>query len=272
MPGDSMKYDIYLDLYFLLNLLVNVSILFCYALAMNEKKRMKRCLMAAAAGAAVSCGILFLPAGIPAAGFLPLLTLTAFYVERKARGEWMKTGGLLFFLAFCMEGAIRAAGVRKGIGLILFFSFLFGREKRKRREEILVTLFFHGKKLTLTGFLDTGNRLTEPLTKKPVHVASYDAVKSLLPEEYRQAAEHYFQTGILEDTKVSKMQMYEFTFLSYHSIGNETGQLLGIRMDSAVYQQGAERRTEEKAVIALADQEIFPGGHCRMIMNGRLEL
>ena len=112
----------------------------------------------------------------------------------------------------------------------------------------------------------------EPLTGKIVHIACYDQVKELLPKHYRQVVEQYFETEFFESTKVTELQMYEFTFLSYHSIGNETGQLLGIRMDSAHFKNEAGEKTEEKAVIGLADQKLFVRGHSRMIINGRLEL
>ena len=65
--------------------------------------------------------------------------------------------------------------------------------------------------------------------------------------------------------------MYEFTFLSYHSIGKENGQLLGIRMDSAQFINQAGRKTEEKVVIALTKQRLFVKGQNRMIVNGRME-
>ena len=136
---------------------------------------------------------------------------------------------------------------------------------------IKAVLFFRGKAKELTGFLDTGNQLCEPLTGKKAHIVWYEDIKELLPEDYQQVAEEYFETGILNSTKVSELQMYEFTFLSYHSIGKENGQLLGIRMDSAQFINQAGRKTEEKVVIALTKQRLFVKGQNRMIVNGRME-
>ena len=114
--------------------------------------------------------------------------------------------------------------------------------------------------------------LTEPLTGKMVHIVCYDKIKDLLPKEYRQVAEQYLETELFEDTKVTKLQMYEFTFLSYHSIGKENGQLLGIRMDSAEFETHAGKKTEEKVLIGLTKQRLFLKGRDRMIVNGRMEL
>lgn len=178
----------------------------------------------------------------------------------------------LYLVAFSMEGAIRFTDSWKGCGFVILVSYFLGKERRENPNILQVELHFKGKTKKLTGFYDTGNQLQEPITGKMVHVAPYQGVKEILPLPYQQVAEVYFRTGTLENTKVTKYQMYEFTFLSYHSIGKETGQLLGIRMDSAIIWNRVGKWTEEKAVIALTDQKILLKGRCQMILNGRLEL
>jgi stage II sporulation protein GA (sporulation sigma-E factor processing peptidase) len=182
--------------------------------------------------------------------------------------------GLLFliFIAMCMEGSIRWTGTFHGVWIVPLICRLIGRERQRKEQEMEVILSFKGREKRLMGFYDSGNRLAEPLTGKMVHIANYEDVAELLPECYRQEAEAYFETGILNSTKVTELQMYEFTFLSYHSIGNENGQLLGIRMDSADFISKAGKKTEEKVVIGLTKQRLFVRGQDRMIVNGRLEI
>ena len=144
-------------------------------------------------------------------------------------------------------------------------------EREEQKLLIPVRLSFKGQEKVLTGLYDTGNDLTEPVFGKPVHIAEYEAVKELMPESYRAAAENYLKTGTLELTKVTKLQMYEFTFLSYHSIGNEKGQLLGIRMDSASFLGEAGEKTEDKVVIGLTAEKLSKRGRYQMIINRRLE-
>ncbi|MCI5597281.1 MAG: sigma-E processing peptidase SpoIIGA [Lachnospiraceae bacterium] len=230
--------------------------------------------------------------------FLVLLRfLTAIWMGRIAYGkgkgkELVKRGGLLCLCAFALSGSISwiMENISHGLqifnlegktGFYLLFSGSLGilslfrlaqKEEGKRSCYLPIILTFKGKSKQLMGLYDTGNDLTEPVFGKPVHIAEYEAVKELMPEAYREIAENYFETNTLELTKVTKLQMYEFTFLSYHSIGKEKGQLLGIRMDSAVFITKAGEKTEEKAVIALTEETLSRRGHYQIIINRRLEV
>ena len=44
-----------------------------------------------------------------------------------------------------------------------------------------VTMIYGEKKETVTGLIDTGNRLREPVSSQPVHVAAAGVVKQLCP-------------------------------------------------------------------------------------------
>lgn len=267
-----MEYNIYLDVFFLLNFVINGLVLQSAGWILHRKIPIKRLLMGAGIGAMLNVLTLFLGLDKPGLVFL-IAGIMSVFSFGKREGKDLILGSILLLLpAFCMEGAMRFTGSLYSILLVPFASFLIGRERKKREPEMMVTLHFHGRQITLPGFYDSGNGLTEPMTGRMVHVACYDDVKIILPKAYREMAEQYFQTGLLEDTKVTKLQMYEFTFLSYHSIGNETGQLLGIRMDRAVFENAVGQKTEEKAVIGLADQKLYVRGQSRIIVNGRLEL
>ena len=273
-----MEYNIYLDVFFLRNFVLNLLILRSAAWIFRQRcpwKVWNRLMLSALAGAGINC--LWLTGTVTAkVSGLCVQALTAlsmaFLAFRKKGRELIMFTISLLFLAFCTEGAVTWCGSAVGALLVPVISCLIGKERRRQEQEMRVTLNFKGRQKVMKGFYDSGNLLTEPMTGKMVHIACYDEVKELLPQEYRLAAEHYFQTGFLESTKVMKLQMYEFTFLSYHSIGKETGQLLGIRMDSAVFENHAGKKTEEKAVIGLTKQKLFVRGQGRIIMNGRLEL
>jgi stage II sporulation protein GA (sporulation sigma-E factor processing peptidase) len=156
-------------------------------------------------------------------------------------------------------------------GTSLFFFAERLREERKKEELLLpVCLRWKGKEKHLMGLYDTGNQLVEPISGRPVHIAEYEEVRELMPESYQKAAKNYMETGTLDLTEVTRFQMYEFTFLSYRSIGQAKGQLLGIRMDSAVFFTRAGEKTEDKVVIGLSGQKLSGEGRYQMIINRRL--
>ncbi len=269
--GECM-YNIYPDVFFLLNFVMNSLILKSAGWILRIPCSYGRMIISSAIGAFFNCIYLLLQLQIPGSSLITAFIMAYLAFKPYEVKEYTGYTMLLLFLAFCMEGAITWCGTSMGIIVVPIVSFWIGKKKKRQSQEMEVILTFKSKRKKMKGFYDSGNRLIEPITGRMVHIACYDDVKDLLPESYRQAAEHYFKTGFLENTKVTELQMYEFTFLSYHSIGNETGQLLGIRMDSAHFKSENGEKTEEKAVIGLTDQKLFVRGHSRMIINGRLEL
>ena len=267
-----MEYNIYLDVFFFVNFTMNLILLAGCGRILRLPLSLKRSFVGAALGAAVSAFILIF--GVEFAG---CRLLTAAFMGRVAYGKGragivIKRGMVLFFGAFVLSGAVswlsqmsgklfEMSGIQGkeafwyllagGFLSLALFGVIRGEEQQM---ELLypVVLSFKGRTKELVGLYDTGNQLSEPVSGRPVHIAEYESVKDLMPKSYQELAENYMDTGTLELTKVTKLQMYEFTFLSYHSIGNEKGQLLGIRMDSAVFITKAGEKTEEKVVIGLS--------------------
>lgn len=270
--GESMEYNIYLDVFFLRNFVMNFLCLKSVGIIVGRSCSWKKEILGAFIG--TMCNTIVVLNHI----FVPGMTLLIAELMCSCvfgYGSWFRNQKIvcfLFFIAFGMDGIVSWFQFDAAVLLIPIICMMFGREKRRREQEIKVTLYFKGRKKELVGFYDSGNMLTEPLTGKMVHIVCYDKIKDLLPKEYRQVAEQYLETELFEDTKVTKLQMYEFTFLSYHSIGKENGQLLGIRMDSAEFETHAGKKTEEKVLIGLTKQRLFLKGRDRMIVNGRMEL
>ena len=267
-----MEEYIYLDVFFLRVFLMNGLCLLSVGFLNRQNISGSRLILGSAAGALWN-GILVL-AGIRIYGMSMLTAGCMYGMTFGFRGKSGKKLGtiLLFLIAFCMEGSIRWFHSWIGIFFPPVVCFFLGQKSQKQNQELRVILTFRGKKQELEGFLDTGNRLMEPLTGKMVHLVCYEKIREILPESYRQAVEYYFENERLDSTKVSELQMYEFTFLSYHSIGKENGQLLGIRMDSAEFIGYAGKKTEEKVLIGLTEQRLFVRGRDRMIVNGRFRL
>lgn len=267
-----MEYNIYLDAFLLLNFIVNLLLLFSCGWILGERRDKKRMIFSAAVGSILSAMMLFVQIALTGWRIFTVAVMAFLAFGKSDRKSLTGKILCLSILAFSAEGAIRFTHSFWGIGAVGCISFFIGRRRRESLSYMSVVLHFKGKSKKLKGFFDTGNRLVEPLTGKMVHIAAYEQVKEILPVPYQEVIEHYYQTGILESTKVTELQMYEFTFLSYHSIGKETGQLLGIRMDSADIVSSAGKKTEEKAVIGLTDHKILLRDHCQIILNGRLEI
>ena len=270
--GGCMEYYVYLDVLFLRIFLYNLLCLISLGLLFCRQGSVRRILLSSAAGTIWNLFIMITGISVKGMGVFAaaVLCFLAYGTGKSTKERMLPV--YLCFIAFCVEGTITWAGTQWGSLFVPVICRLIGRQKRRKDHELKVILFFQGRKKEFDGFYDSGNQLSEPLTGKMVHIVCYEDMKDLLSECYQKTIEKYFETGMLNSTKVSELQMYEFTFLSYHSIGKENGQLLGIRMDSAEFVSNAGKKTEDKVVIGLTKQKLFVRGRDRMIVNGRLEL
>lgn len=129
-----------------------------------------------------------------------------------------------------------------------------------------VTISFRGKNVEVRALFDTGNELIDPVTRIPVIIAEYEAVKSLLPRCFREA----FETGLSADGVFSALQPHAIAsrlrLIPFHSIGESNGLLLGVCPDCISFP--LRKRNEVKnVVICLYRGTLHTKEHCRCIVN-----
>lgn len=173
------------------------------------------------------------------AGLLNLFHVSggiSWYIEQIImRGGWKKipffiyimaVGGCCFLTLFLWE-TVKGEGTRKG--------HLYD-----------VTLFYKGKTKKLTAFLDTGNRLTEPFSKRPVSVVTAESCQEL------------FQT-------VSSV-----LYVPYCSVGKKQGLLPAIKADRMEIEKEGSKTVIEKPVIAISKEPLSPDNTYQMLLNEKM--
>lgn len=274
-----MVETLYLDLFFLVNLAVDLYLLLLTGLILREPlwKRKRWLFLGAAAGAAMGCGLIFLPKlplfiwmilelALPAV----LMTWAAFGVcglqemVRRVLVLWMTaalTGGL-FYLSEASEilpgareawnrtpwsfwrlgMALSAAGGSVGAGAV------FLRKGMAFRNSLYeVTLHYRGKQKTVRALRDTGNQLYEPYGHQPVHILEQSVCREL-------------------GESVSEVICVPFC-----SVGKEHGILTAVRMDwMEVRQQGKQIRILERPWVAISETPLSVRHKYEMLLHGEL--
>lgn len=225
-----LEYEFYIDLFFLKDFFLNLLALLLAASMGRMKGKAKRLFIASAAGSAWSCAVLFLP-GMPlwAELFLTVFLvgsfMTAFSFSLRRAKEILKadallvvsvllTGGFLMFLReyFWLSGpeSVTVLAIVTAGGCFLFKGML--AEKERGRERILVWLYYRGKKREFLALVDSGNRLREPVSGKPVSVISFedckdfcDRISSVLYVPFRSVG---VKEGVLPGIIFEKMEIY----------------------------------------------------------------
>jgi len=105
-----------------------------------------------------------------------------------------------------------------------------------------VTLRQGDKTLTTAGLIDTGNRLREPVSGRPVHVAWRGVMEELCPKV----------KGI--------------TYVPYRSVGGE-GLLAAVTLDEIKVEQEGTCYTLIKPLVAVAKQPLSPAGEYEVLIQ-----
>ena len=287
---------VYVDALFLLNGLVDYLLLLAAARIAGEPLRRVRFGLAAALGGFYAVALF-----LPGLGFLEqwpcrlaaaLLMLLAAYgsskrLLRQSLIFFVLTcalgGGILFFKLFLQNSQQNAFAGRVGVyepvdvKTVLLSSALCyvclstvfqraGKHLTATGELVSARLHLEDRFLELTALVDTGNRLTDPVSGQMVMVAEGDFLAPLFPQEYRP------RTADLQDPVKGLERLGNgkwrgrFRLLPYRSVGVENGILLAVKIDSLTLNG---KRTGVK-LVALSPTEVSDGGGYRALV-GALE-
>lgn len=272
-----MVYHLYIDVVFMINLLMNTTVLLIVKKLLNMRSPGFRIILGAGIGALWSCLIAVFPIlPIPieflatCLGIGSLMVKTAF-----ATKGWrsLAKGVLVLYLATVTLGGTMFALFRQGrlgyellrmmsglqtqsLPLVIFLlltagSILGGRylwmtllEVRRQRQNLYqVSLAFGNHILEVTGLLDTGNHLYEPVSRRPVHVVS------------QKVWDGFYEEG------------RPICMIPYHTIGTEEGMMQGMFLDSMEIKGEQEQRSIIKPLIAVSPHPLARDGEYEILLH-----
>ncbi len=272
---------VYIDVYFLVNMAFNFCILLLVRRMQKRKRKVFRLLAGAAAGGLGAAIILFfsaLPLAFQAVlqyGLLPglMLIISFGFSDRRNFFHQLLTfysiafflGGL--FLAFRQEGK----GMLPLFALLAVFSFLlwlffpaaWRRQKEFQREYEVAVSFGEGW-IKGKALFDTGNRLREPVSGKPVMLADFSAIKAGLPERLKRAVEAWSQ----EKAELENTEDYQkVRWIPYHAVGTKCGLLPGVEAEQVKIWMGTESITKEGVVLGIVFEALAAQGGYQFILH-----
>lgn len=145
-----------------------------------------------------------------------------------------------------------------------FAEFIKGR-MIKERTYADVEIAMDGRTVTMTGMVDTGNFLTDPLTGKPVMIISASAAKLFVSDEIVEEAVSGRKNQILSEALMNSNYANRIRMIPFQSIGEERGYLVGIRPDSirigihSRYDSDRTLTASEGSILAIY-KGVFSGG------------
>ena len=265
--GCFVYYEIFIDVFFVTNMVMDYFLLRLINRILKCSATHARSLAGGAFGAlALSLSI---AAGLPFRRILNTIlvhvVINTIMVKFGCKiKDWHKLlqGLLLLYLASFLTGGVLSVMKRyfscPGLWGFLFLAatsyliitaavLLYTRLKGKGTNLYEVVLYAGSNCREVKGFCDTGNRLRDTLTGKPVSVVKGRELRELLKnEELTPFYPHY---------------------IPFRSLGCDGGVILAVTLDSLTIKNGRRSRTVRHPVVALAkDGGAFMEG-CQMILN-----
>lgn len=216
---------VYLDVIFLINLIMDYVILWAAGKFAENKSSITRLAVGALTGAIWSLVIFYLlyfgPDYISSLKLLFVkliasVTMVVISFPNKNLKKFFHTLVYMYLVAFAMGGAMlgsiylfqnNPSAYTTMNGLMLFLinvrytwlitavaiaimAAIWGRKFIKRNImrsmlQVPVVIKFGEQRLAVKALVDTGNNLRDPLTNKPVMIAEYNALHMLFPEKFR---------------------------------------------------------------------------------------
>lgn len=300
--GVTLKVEVYIDLIFGVNTLMDFLLLsIMQKIIKKPSKRVKRILaaMLGGVGACLSIAIPVLRYGIALFFFGIILAACmlkiVFTYESIAAlvkdvviyySMTFLIGGILNYLYYYTSAGYYITSLMRRLPsssikflVVLFFfgiatcfirlsHYVWGQIHGNRDLFYTVELVLYDKKLILKGFLDTGNHLREPVTMRPVIIANYSAIESILPEELQEYTKNF-----MSDIKHRNIDRYavRIKWIPFHAVGTEDGILPGIVFDEVnIIREDGVTIHNEKITVAVYHGKLTVNDNYHIILQEEL--
>ncbi len=199
-----------------------------------------------------------------------IITLIEVFILYKPKGfeEFLKCILVFKIVAFIIKGVLLTLNsyIKTNLSyLLLIFSFILAYGSyivlncfNKVQNYYSLDIFWEDKKVNINALVDSGNYLIEPISKKPVIVAEYKALKELLPESLIKIYESKKESNLLEIVSAISEDKFRYSLrvIPFKSIGKERGMMIGFVVDSVKIRDNVIK----KPVIAICRFSLSKGG------------
>lgn len=266
-----MYYKLYIDSVFVLQITGNFYLLSLAGKILGCTATHRRIWLGAAAGAVLTCIMIFVPMGPlfmrMLTGAVPVSMLMLYITFRIRRGRNLIHGSLIMAGCGFFSGSImiwilnRLRMVLKDGGMVVtlvsgYLSYriirgmtgYFQSRKESCIREVTVYVPDLGHDIRIQAFLDTGNQLADPVSGAPVSVISRK----------------------LADEMGSCFKPEKYHAIPFRSVGRKSGILDAYELPELIIESQGRNIRKAHVILAICDDGISEESICQMILHPRL--
>ncbi|HEY8350786.1 MAG TPA: sigma-E processing peptidase SpoIIGA [Clostridia bacterium] len=299
--------EIYLDIVILENIVINYLILLVTSRFSKNRTSSLRLLLGSVAGTAYLVVMILLPDtqvyATLLSKFLLSVGMVAITFSFRKISVFLKTLALFYATTFIFAGAAFAfmffskdwGIIRNGIlitpltfidakwtelmlavavALIIFRVIWDAVQSKFVKEKLLVniSIAIGNKSIELPALVDTGNSLHDPLTKLPVVVVEFSAIKDLLPDDIKSIFEQNHENDLnsVTSTISSSNWFTRFRLIPFTSLGRENGMMIGFRPDYIEIGADDGKKDIRDVIVGIYNRTLSANEQYRALMNPEL--
>ena len=275
-----MVYTVYIDVVFAVNTIMDMVVLAILNRVLSYRTTKSRLFAGAVIGGIWSCLVSVVPGLPPVVEILgtyvavsSLMAVAAYHL--KSFREVVKSVAGIYLVSVVLGGVmlvlyehtragyyawrIMKAGRDTGIPVMAWLLMMIGAalacyvfsggikglicSMARRKDLCRVILKYGEREETVTGLIDTGNRLREPVSGQPVHVATAGLMTRLCPA------------------------LKPVVYVPYQSVGTSHGVLPAVFIDRIRVEQEGRVYCLEKPLIAITKQGLSPSGEYQILIQ-----
>jgi len=298
--------EVYLDVVFAVNFILDFIILLLERRISRKNISINRIFLGAFTGALLMCIIVL----IPQLNYIIYLSFSYFissalivFVTFRPKKiiELIKLTLLLYMIAILLGGIIFTLYyyTRVGVGLNnlldnsliggldlqmllmlvclaiviwMIFINIFFKLMNVSKNIYEVGIYYHDKELKISGLLDTGNTLYDPISQWPVIIGEIDILKPCFNNEQfeslKQMTTNVYDLQNIEHVK--KELGLNIRWIPFTSLGNENGMLIGIVLDKVIVYVGKNKKENKNVVIGLYSNKLSRDNSYNVLLHPKL--
>lgn len=277
---------VYIDIIFLENLFMNCIILFATAVILKIPIKIIRIMISSTIGSVYAIIIYISNLQIYSNLFIKI-ALSAVMVYIAYKPEKVKSflknlmifyltsftfGGVTFALVYFVkpENILFENGTLIGVSpikiiitggiigfIIITISFKNIKGKLTKKDMLCdITILLNDKKTKMKAIIDTGNLLTEPITKLPVVVAEKEKLADIFPKAIIENTLNF----INGETSEIEEYLSQIRIIPFKSLGKENGILLGVKVDGVIINYQNNESFIKNVIIGIYENKLSSNG------------
>ena len=291
---------IYIDVLFVVNLIVNYLLLRVSCIFSGINFNRYRVLVAAIVGACYSVLVFFPDFTVVCSMIFKLLVsmlLVAIAFPFYSIRSFLKTLLIFYAVSFGFGGCVLGTFYFTNIGArfgavysngvlyfnlpwsvlaiswcvfyisVKFFGVITKKTLHKKSLQKKLLLYFKDKTVEVTALLDTGNSLIDPISLSPVIIVEYSILKNLFSKEIQQTLDRLGFDSIDWIMREANAKGLSTRLIPFSSIGKENGILLGFIPDRIEIYDECGVKQVDKCVIGLCESSLSKDKSYSALLN-----